>query len=55
MRVQIESAIAIESEGGPFRYKELLEGGKTQNLRRMILCGVVSIQQQFTGTFMIPS
>lgn len=51
--LEIETAIAIESEGGPFRYKELLAGGKIQNLRRMILCGLVNVQQQFTGANMI--
>lgn len=49
IRRQIESAIEIESAGGPFRYKELLAGGKVQNLRRMILAGLVNVQQQFTG------
>lgn len=51
--LEIETAIAIESAGGPFRYRELLSGGKIQNLRRMILCGLVNIQQQFTGANMI--
>lgn len=49
LRRQIESAIEIESAGGPFQYKELLAGGKVQNLRRMILAGLVNVQQQFTG------
>lgn len=49
LRRQIESAIEIESAGGPFRYKELLTGGKIQNLRRMLLAGLVNVQQQFTG------
>ncbi|KAJ5580308.1 Major facilitator superfamily domain general substrate transporter [Penicillium hispanicum] len=53
LRRQIETAIEIESAGGPFRYKELLAGGKVQNLRRMILAGLVNIQQQFTGSNMI--
>ncbi|KAJ5808777.1 hypothetical protein N7474_010046 [Penicillium riverlandense] len=53
LRRQIESAIALESAGGPFKYKELLTGGKVQNLRRMILAGLVNVQQQFTGSNMI--
>lgn len=50
LRRQIETAIEIESAGGPFKYKELLLGGKIQNLRRMILAGLVNVQQQFTGS-----
>ncbi|KAJ5675770.1 Major facilitator superfamily domain general substrate transporter [Penicillium macrosclerotiorum] len=53
LRRQIETAIEIESAGGPFQYKELLSGGKVQNLRRMILAGLVNVQQQFTGSNMI--
>ena len=49
LRRQIETAIEIESAGGPFKYRELLSGGKMQNLRRMILAGLVNVQQQFTG------
>ena len=55
MRRQIETSIELESAGGPFRYKELLAGGKIQNLRRMILCATINIQQQFTGTFKSPT
>ncbi|KAJ6112032.1 Major facilitator superfamily domain general substrate transporter [Penicillium sp. IBT 18751x] len=53
LRRQIESSIEIESAGGSFKYKELLWGGKIQNLRRMILAGLVNVQQQFTGSNMI--
>jgi hypothetical protein len=52
-REQIESSIEIESAGGPFRYKELLQGGKLQNFRRIVLCGAVNLMQQFTGANMI--
>ncbi len=48
-RRAIETALELESAGGPFQYKELLRGGKLQNLRRMILCGMVNLMQQFTG------
>lgn len=51
LRRQIETAIEMESKGGPFRYRELLTGGKLQNLRRMILAGLVNVQQQFTGQY----
>lgn len=51
LRRQIETSIEIESSGGPFRYAELLQGGKMQNLRRIILCGLVNVMQQFTGEF----
>lgn len=48
-RRAIETALELESAGGPFRYAELFEGGKLQNFRRMVLCGMVSLMQQFTG------
>ena len=49
MRRQIETAIELESAGGPFKYKELFSGGKVQNFRRVILAGLINIMQQFTG------
>ncbi|KAL1584634.1 hypothetical protein WHR41_06928 [Cladosporium halotolerans] len=52
-RRAIETALELESAGGPFQYKELLQGGKLQNLRRMILCGMVNLMQQFTGSNVI--
>lgn len=52
-RRQIESGIEIESAGGPFRYRELLQGGRIGNLRRIILCLSVNVMQQFTGANMI--
>lgn len=50
---EIETAIAQESAGGPFKYRELVAGGRIQNLRRMILCALINVQQQFTGANMI--
>lgn len=50
LRRQIETSIELESAGGPFKYKELLAGGKIQNLRRIMLCGLVNVMQQFTGS-----
>ena len=52
-RRQIETSIEIESAGGPFRYSELLQGGKLQNFRRICLCCAVNLMQQFTGSNMI--
>jgi MFS family permease len=45
LRTSIEASIEIESAGGPFRYRELLECGKIQNLRRIILCAAVNISK----------
>ena len=52
LRRQIETSIELESYGGPFKYSELLKGGKIQNLRRIILCGGINVMQQFTGANM---
>jgi sugar porter (SP) family MFS transporter len=52
-RNQIESALELESAGGPFRAAELLAGGRVQNLRRLALCCAVNLMQQFTGANMI--
>lgn len=41
--------IAKPSSKGPFRYRELLEGGKIQNFRRICLCIGINVMQQFTG------
>jgi hypothetical protein len=51
-RRQIETSLEIESAGGPFRYSELLKGGKIQNFRRICLCCAVNLMQQFTGSNM---
>lgn len=53
LRQQIETGIELESAGGPFRYRELFQGGKVQNFRRIILCMAVNVMQQFTGSNMI--
>ncbi|KAJ7583572.1 general substrate transporter [Mycena floridula] len=55
LRVQkeIELSLELESAGGPFRYKELLEGGPIGNFRRICLCIGVNVMQQFTGANMI--
>ncbi|TFK37519.1 general substrate transporter [Crucibulum laeve] len=49
MKEEIEASLALESAGGPFKYRELLEGGKIQNFRRICLCIGVNVMQQFTG------
>lgn len=45
----INEAIAIESADGPFRFKELFQGGKLQNFRRMCICFAVDAFQQLGG------
>ncbi|GME47149.1 Sugar transporter [Neofusicoccum parvum] len=49
IRVSIEK----ETHGGPFQYKELLQGGPMGNFRRIMLCLAVNVMQQFTGSNMI--
>ncbi|KAJ3830488.1 general substrate transporter [Lentinula raphanica] len=48
-RKEIEKSLAQESEGGPFRYSELLHGGPIGNFRRICLCIAINVMQQFTG------
>lgn len=50
--LDIRCVLEEEHKDGPFRFKELLDQGKTQNLRRLLI--VISIQccQQFTGSNM---
>jgi hypothetical protein len=50
---EIETAIALESAGGPFKYSELFTGGKLQNGRRIVLCFACAAFQQLTGINMI--
>ncbi|KAI0717065.1 general substrate transporter [Earliella scabrosa] len=52
-RKEIEVSLALESAGGPFRYRELLQGGPLGNFRRICLCIGVNVMQQFTGANMI--
>ncbi|PIL23206.1 MFS general substrate transporter [Ganoderma sinense ZZ0214-1] len=52
-RKEIQVSLAQESAGGPFRYRELLQGGKLGNFRRICLCIGVNVMQQFTGANMI--
>ncbi|KAK7685453.1 hypothetical protein QCA50_011316 [Cerrena zonata] len=52
-RKEIEASLALESAGGPFKYRELLEGGRLGNFRRICLCIGVNVMQQFTGANMI--
>ncbi|KIY50131.1 general substrate transporter [Fistulina hepatica ATCC 64428] len=46
---EIQLSLDQESAGGPFSYKELLEGGPIGNFRRICLCIGISAMQQFTG------
>ncbi|KAK5227994.1 hypothetical protein LTR96_007932 [Exophiala xenobiotica] len=50
---EIQAAIAIESAGGPFKMKELLQGGKLQNFRRMLICFAIQGFQQLGGICLI--
>ncbi|KAI0071993.1 general substrate transporter [Panus rudis PR-1116 ss-1] len=50
---EIEMSLALESAGGPFKYRELLQGGKIGNFRRVCLCIAVNVMQQFSGANMI--
>ena len=45
----IMNALALESEGGPFKFKELLRGGKLQNFRRMCISFASNAFQQLGG------
>lgn len=49
-RVQIETAIEMESAGGPFRFKELFGGGDVQNFRRVIISMFLMMAQQLNGS-----
>ena len=54
LRRQIETSVELESAGGPFKYSELLQGGKIQNFRRLMLAGGINVMQQFTGSKCLP-
>ncbi|KIX96707.1 uncharacterized protein Z520_07426 [Fonsecaea multimorphosa CBS 102226] len=49
----ILNALALESEGGPFQFKELLQGGKLQNFRRMCISFASNAFQQLGGICVI--
>ena len=54
LRNEIEDAVQEEAaEGANFSYRELLKGGKTQNLRRILLCWAVQAFQQLSGINLI--
>lgn len=46
---EILHALELESEGGPFKFKELLQGGKLQNFRRMCISFASNAFQQLGG------
>ncbi|KAL1624822.1 hypothetical protein SLS56_007622 [Neofusicoccum ribis] len=48
MAQTIRMSIEKETHGGPFQYKELLQGGPMGNFRRIMLCLAVNVMQQFT-------
>lgn len=45
----IEAALRIQNRGGGFRFREMLTGGPSQNLRRTVLGIVAQFFQQMTG------
>lgn len=49
----IQHANRLESAGGPFKYKELFQGGKLQNFRRILLCIAVDGFSQLSGINLI--
>ncbi|CAL5867988.1 uncharacterized protein PFLUO_LOCUS2211 [Penicillium psychrofluorescens] len=49
----IMKTIELESAGGPFKMKELFQGGKLQNFRRMCICFAVDAFQQLGGICVI--
>ncbi|ANZ73681.1 BA75_01530T0 [Komagataella pastoris] len=49
----IKTTVDEEFAGGPFKFKEFLQMGKTQNFRRLCITIGVNIMQQFTGSNMI--
>lgn len=51
----IINALELESAGGPFRFKELLQGGKLQNFRRMCISFASNAFQQLGGIVSLPS
>lgn len=54
LREEIVEAVREESaEGANFSYRELFKGGKTQNLRRILLCWAVQCFQQLSGINLI--
>lgn len=53
--LDIQSGLAEEQRGGPFRVRELFAWGDVQNLRRLLITISVQLGQQFSGSNMIVS
>ncbi|KAF4465013.1 Sugar transporter [Fusarium albosuccineum] len=51
--LDIQSGLEEEHKDGPFKFKELLEWGTQQNLRRLLLIISIQMGQQFSGSNMI--
>ncbi|KAF2099674.1 general substrate transporter [Rhizodiscina lignyota] len=51
--LDIQSVIQEEHKGGPFHFRELLEMGKLQNFRRLLITISIELGQQFSGSNMI--
>lgn len=45
----VEAALRVQNRGGGFKFRELLTGGPSQNLRRTILGIVAQFFQRITG------
>ncbi|RHZ70696.1 hypothetical protein CDV55_101537 [Aspergillus turcosus] len=53
LSTEIVKSIELESADGPFKMKELFQGGKLQNFRRMCICFAVDAFQQLGGICVI--
>ncbi|KAK7753270.1 hypothetical protein SLS62_004789 [Diatrype stigma] len=51
--LDIQTGLAEEKKGGPFRVRELFAWGDVQNLRRLLITISVQLGQQFSGSNMI--
>ncbi|EGV60763.1 hypothetical protein PSN45_001441 [Yamadazyma tenuis] len=49
-RIEIETAVEMESRGGPFKVSELFSGGELQNYRRLLISLFLMFAQQFGGS-----
>lgn len=45
----IEAALRVQNSSGGFKFREMLTGGPSQNLRRTVLGVVAQFFQQITG------
>lgn len=50
--LDIKSGLDEEQRDGPFRFKELFQGGEVQNFRRLLIVISIQLGQQFSGSNM---